>query len=243
MLAVMFDCTDQIRIRPFGMQSFPRGATRECNSHACTCSRAGLPHATILRRLDQGPIGSVCSAFGRAEGTILRDVYSQVDETRKKALRLRRAARSFAQGDAVNWPCAIALRLRGRANPRQRSGEIREGLGSKCEKPSACRTLAVVSEIPERFVRLAKRSGDIPQTPCGPGFSAAFGSDSRGEIFFVRRSSGRSRRGPRRPRCCATGSRGPWAAAGCWPSTATGAAAAGRGRWWRRPRTGCGRDR
>jgi len=218
MLAVMFDCIDQMGSLPLSAQPLPWEASDDgSNGPECIRSPAGLSHATILGHPDQGPIGTVYSALGRLEGTILCDVYSQMDEARKKILRLRRATRSFAQDDEVNWSYGIAVRSRGVREPSPTFGRTSRGPRSAREKSLSPLWAGLFGGFHERFAR--------PRN------------------FFVRRSSGRCRRGLRRPRCCATGSRGPSAAAGCWPSTATGAAAAGRGRWSRRPRTACGRDR
>jgi hypothetical protein len=72
---------------------------------------------------------------------------------------------------------------------RQDSGELREALGNKCEKPSGDKALTPGAEIPERLARPHEPLGENPQMPYAPGSPPAFTSDSRGEGFF-RRAAG-----------------------------------------------------
>ena len=65
------------------------------------------------------------------------------------------------------------------------SGELREALGRESEKPSGDKALTPAVQIPERFARLANRSGENPRNPCAPGLSPGFTSDSRDQNFFV----------------------------------------------------------
>jgi len=64
------------------------------------------------------------------------------------------------------------------------SRELREALGSKDEKSNGIGNSALAAGFPEPFAGLAKASGIFTQAFAPPGFSAAFGSDSRGEKFF-----------------------------------------------------------
>jgi hypothetical protein len=65
-----------------------------------------------------------------------------------------------------------------------RSGGLREALGSDGEKARGDKALMMISQIPERFASLANRSGKIVQVPAPAHASPAFGSDSRGRVFF-----------------------------------------------------------
>ena len=69
---------------------------------------------------------------------------------------------------------------------RQESGEVREALGSESEKLSGDKVLTSPAQIPERFATRTIRSERREQSPCAPGSSPAFTSDSRGKSFFRR---------------------------------------------------------
>jgi hypothetical protein len=69
---------------------------------------------------------------------------------------------------------------------RQGSGELREALGSECEKPSGDNALTPAAQIPERLARPHESLGENPQNPCAAGSPPVFTSDSRGEGFFRR---------------------------------------------------------
>ena len=69
---------------------------------------------------------------------------------------------------------------------RQESGEVREALGSESEKLSGDKVLTSPAQIPERFATRTNRSERNGQSPCAPGSSPAFTSDSRGKSFFRR---------------------------------------------------------
>jgi hypothetical protein len=70
------------------------------------------------------------------------------------------------------------------------SGTIRVALGRDGEKCSGIKPLAMIAEIPESFATLANRSGKFAQVLEPLRSSPRFGSDSRGEDFFVRMASG-----------------------------------------------------
>ena len=79
-----------------------------------------------------------------------------------------------------------SLRSRaGRPWPLPRfSRESREALGSDGDESNGINTSGLAAGFPERFAGLANGSGIFTQAFAPPGFSAAFGSDSRGAKFF-----------------------------------------------------------
>jgi hypothetical protein len=69
---------------------------------------------------------------------------------------------------------------------RHDSGKLREPLGRESEKSSSDNALPVLSEIPERFTTLAKRSEGKRKNGVQRVFHRPFTSDSRGREFFRR---------------------------------------------------------
>jgi len=64
------------------------------------------------------------------------------------------------------------------------SGEVRDALRSESKKSNGRKGSMPLAEFPECFATLAKGSEIFAQALALPGFSATFGSDSRGEKFF-----------------------------------------------------------